>query len=164
VAGEDDHAVLAGELAEAPGVVRAADGAVAVQVETAGDPGVHGGGEGVRVEDRGAAVLGDLEVVPAEQVHAASLLVVVELVQQQHVGVVDLDDLRDRPDLRVRAGGEVLEQLPGPGPVQGGVEGGDPQVRPACAAPALGRGGGLGDGRQRGPDPGGGGHGECSAA
>src|SRR5699024_5175706 len=42
VPGEDRHPVLAGELAEAPGVLRAADGAVAVEVEAAGDTGVDG--------------------------------------------------------------------------------------------------------------------------
>src|SRR5699024_7023634 len=110
VPGEDRHPVLAGELAEAPGALRAAGGAAAVEVEAAGDTGVDGSGVGVGIEHRGAAVLADLEIVASQQVQAAVLLVEVELVDQQHIGVVDLDDLADGADLRVLPRLEITQQ------------------------------------------------------
>src|SRR5699024_10742439 len=147
VAGEDHHPVLAGELPEAPGIARPVGGAVLVEVVAAGHPGVDRGGEGVGVEDRALPVLRDLEVLRAEEVDARAVLVVVELVEQDHVGVVELDDLRDRADLRVRTGGEVLEQRALLRPVQGDVVGGDPQVLEAPPGTG-GLRGGLGHGRQ----------------
>src|SRR5690606_14496199 len=158
VAGEDHHPVLAGELAESPGVIRALDGAVAVQVQAGGHARVHGGGEGVGVEGGALPVLRHLEVLLAEEVHAASLVVVVELVEQQDVGAVDLDDLGDRPDLGVLPGGEVLEQLPLPAAVQGGVEGRGAQrlERTAPTRGLRGGGGGGGGGGQSEPGSGGG--------
>ena len=137
VLGVDGETVLPRELAEAPGVARAGGRPVLVQVEAAGHAGVHGTRPGVGVRNGGSAVVGDFEVVRAEEVDGLPLCVVVELVDEEDVGVDSLDGLRDVRRLLVAAGGEVGEELPVRVAVETGVEGGDRQ--------SLGRGrlGGL---------------------
>ena len=117
----DDHAVLPRELAEAEGIVRAAHGAVRVEVLTGGDARVARGDVAVGVLDGVRAALPDLEVVVPEEVRG--LRRVVELVDEEHVGVDALDRLGDVAGLLVGAVSEVLLELALRRTVEGGVEG-----------------------------------------
>ena len=91
---QQDHPVLAGEVAVAEGVVRSADGAVVVEVEARRHAGVRRGDEDVRVVDRLGAVLREQEVVGAELVDRRRA-VDVDVGEQQHVGTRALDDRGD---------------------------------------------------------------------
>ena len=74
-----------------------------------------------------SAVVGDFEVVRAEEVDGLPLCVVVELVDEEDVGVDSLDGLRDVRRLLVASGGEVGEEFAVRVAVETGVEGGDRQ-------------------------------------
>jgi hypothetical protein len=99
----------------------------------------------------------DLEVVVAEQVDRR--WVVVELVDQHHVGIDPLDRLRDVAGLGVAGRGQVLDQLPGAGAVERRVERREAQgavgAVPAVAVlHAAGRGGLPGESQAEGEDHG----------
>ena len=85
--------------------------------------------------------MGDFEVVRAEEVDGLPLCVVVELVDEEDVGVDSLDGLRDVRRLLVAAGGEVGEELPVRVAVETGVEGGDRQSLGRRRLGALRQGG-----------------------
>ena len=107
----DDHAVLPREQPEAEGVVSPADDPVVVEVESAGDAGVGGGGEEVREVDGGRAVLRDTEVVVTEKRCGETVLDGVELVDEDDVRVGPLDELGDDPGLGVPRRAQVTDQI-----------------------------------------------------
>src|SRR5699024_3149285 len=78
----------------------------------------------VRVHDRLGVVLCHGQVVVLEPLGPHTLLVVVELVDQQHVGAHVLDDLGDVAGLLTVGGGQLLGEGALFGAFQGGVEGG----------------------------------------
>ena len=156
--GQQHHGEVAGEEAEAEGVVAAADRAVVVEVEARGHAGVRGRQEDVVEVDRRGAVLRDLEEVLHEEREspalAALVLIEVELVDQQHVGIDPLDDLGDGPRLGIGRVRELrLQSAPAEG-AERGVEGRDPQRLGAEGKTVLGRGGGGQDGGQHRDDGG----------
>ena len=116
----DHHAELPLERPEPERVVATADGAVVVEVEAAGDAGVGRRDVGVGVVHRRRAVVRNREVVGTEQVDRSR--VVVELVDQEDVGIHPLDGLGDVLRLQVARRGEIGRQLPGGAAVQGRVE------------------------------------------
>ena len=148
--GVHGHAVLAGEEAEAPGIVAGAQRPVPVEIQARVHARVDGSGEGVGEVQRGLAVLAARQVVVPEQLHAQVLGVVVELVDQQDVGGAALDDLGDRLRLGIAGRGEIPHQLPLRAAVERGVVGHEAQ-RPMPGPAALGGCGGKGDRGHRGP-------------
>ena len=108
---QHDHAVLPREQPEAVSVIAAADLAVVVEVEAAGHAGVDRCGVRIRIVDRAGAVLADLQVVLPEQIDCLIAVDVVELVQQNDVGVRPLDDLGDGLGLRVVGRRQVVDKL-----------------------------------------------------
>ena len=137
VAAEDGHAELALELTESERVVATTDGAVVVEVEAAGDPGVGRRDEGVAVVDRLGTVVRHLEVVVPEQVDGDVARHVVELVDEQHVRAGALDDLGDRRGLGVVRRRQVRDQLARHGPVERGVEGLEPDRLAVAVSPVT---------------------------
>ena len=121
---QHQHAELAGEEAEAEGVVGSADDAVVVEVEAGRYAGVRRRYEQVVVADRLGAVVRHLEVVGPEQVRGDR--VEVELVDQQDLRPDPLDDLRDGRRLGVAGSREVGAELTGEIAVERGVEGREP--------------------------------------
>ena len=101
---------------------------------------------------RRGARLGDLEVVRAEQVRATTVIVVIELVDEQDVRIVDLDDTGHGRDLRVIAALQISEQLPLARAVQRGVVRRDP-CRDAASSPPRRRSGLCGRGGERHREP-----------
>lgn len=106
-----DHAVLPREQPEAEVVVSPADDPVVVEVESAGDAGVGGGGEEVREVDGGRAVLRDTGVAVTEKRCGETVLDVVELVDEDDVRVGPLDELGDDPGLGVPRRAQVTDQI-----------------------------------------------------
>ena len=125
--GQYDHPVLAGEVTEPEGVVGPTDGAVVVEVEPRRHAGVRRRDEDVRVVDRLGTVLRQQQVVGAEQVDCRTAFDVVELIEQHDVGACELEDRGDVGGLLIVRSREVLDQFAIGGPVQRGVERGDPQ-------------------------------------
>lgn len=121
----DDETVLTRERAETPGVARVGGTAVFIEVEAAGNAGVHRSRPGVGVGDGGGAVVGDFEVVRAEQVNGSAFGVVVEFVDEEDVRIHPLNGFRDVRSLCVVRGGEVCEELATRIAVEAGIEGGD---------------------------------------
>lgn len=71
------------------------------------------------------AVVRDLKVVRAKQVDCRAAGIVVELVDEQDIGIYTLDGFRDVGCLGVVWGGKVVDELTGCLSVEAGVEGGD---------------------------------------
>ena len=88
--------------------------------------------------DRRGAVAADRQAVVLEQPRNRACVVVVELVEKQHVGPHPMDDLRDRGGMDVRGRRELGDELPF------GVAGNTavmaaPGVATRVLAPAAGR-------------------------
>ncbi|MCW0417315.1 hypothetical protein NB689_003069 [Xanthomonas sacchari] len=151
---QQQHAVLAGMQAVAPGVVAAraafaADMAVVVQVQAAGHAGVDRGQVAVGIAQRSAAVrLRHREVALLEQVGGAVRLVVVELVEQHDVRAHLLQHRGDLARLRAVAlqGGDQRAGFVG---IERGVVGGQAQ-RPGGGRCGVGHRGGRGSGVRAG--------------
>ena len=121
ILGVDHHAVLAGEQTEAPSIVGPARLPVLVEIQ----PGLHTRIDRrhvvVGVVHRYLTVLPDRKIVVAERLRSLATGHVVELVDEHHVRVVDLDDFRDVLGLLIVRRGQVAQQLPRLIAVQGRV-------------------------------------------
>ena len=107
---EDEHAVLPFVPAETEGVGGVVGAAVVVEVDAAGPAGVHGADVVVGELDRLAAVLADGEILLLKQLGRLAGLVVVEFVDQHHIGADSLDHFGDLLGLLVVAGFEIGDQ------------------------------------------------------
>lgn len=127
--GEHGHAVLAGEITESPGVVGLVQFPVVVEVKSGVHAGVHRGAEGMRVVDAGEfGTLWLFEVVLTEEIEGFPGLVVVELVDQEDVGVLILYDGGNGLGLGIVRSGEVSYKFAFGGAVEAGVVGRDAEV------------------------------------
>ena len=84
---------------------------VVVQIEAGGDAGVARRHIAIWIIDGSGAVVGYRKVVVLEQLGRYAAGVVVELVDQQHLGADTLNDLGDRCCLRVARRRQIGDQL-----------------------------------------------------
>jgi len=89
---QHQHAVLPRMPAKTPGIAGAIAAAIAIQIKAAGDTGVHRAAEMMRVADGLLTELADCQIITQKNRNRLAFVVVIKLIEQQHIRALVLDD------------------------------------------------------------------------